>query len=154
MRGASWEQAVAQSQQIKPPSLCTNSLIADMGVIKPVTLLTWFNVTIRRERCLYWRRYLVSSSVLSIPVLSTPIWMKSTSASRQGRILLWCSKGPTNTIGRVESSLIFSITRPVEFVISVVQELASPSVWVRWWRRRSPGSLKHKGQPGKVHSRS
>lgn len=41
--------------------------------------------------------------------------------------------------------------RPIEPRTFVFQELASPSVCVRWWRRRSPGSLKLRGQPGKEH---
>ena len=161
MRGASWDPAVAQSQQISAPYSWTKQLIGDIGVMRPVTLLTRLRETIRRGldirdtshthrdlNC--WRR--VRSSFWSkLPSFATPIWTKSTSASLQGRRLLWCSKGPTNTIGRFESFETGVTIRPVDELMSVDHELASPSVCVRWWRRRSPESLKLRGQPGKVH---
>lgn len=40
MLGASWAHAVAQSQQIRPPSSCTSWFTGDIAVTRPVTLLT------------------------------------------------------------------------------------------------------------------
>ena len=57
--------------------------MSDIGVMMPVTLLTWLRVTIfsglrisiinKGNRFLYWRSFWRSSSLFSLPLSFTPI---------------------------------------------------------------------------------
>ena len=95
------------------------------------TKRTAVNTNEMTYRDLNCRRRVRSSSKSTAPFEFTPSCTRSTSASRQGRRLLWCSNGPTKTMGREESSSTGCTVRPVEELTSVVHELASPSVCVR-----------------------